>query len=90
MSCPEGRHHAWAADGLMANWQVHQPKQKYHFALATMGLFGTAPTPKFSSRSWVWSGVMELTKPNSITLVYFVRELYPAPLPILVELKLFV
>ncbi len=32
---------------------------------------------------------MELPKPNSTSLVYFVRELHPAPLTFLVELKLF-
>jgi hypothetical protein len=54
-----------------------------------LGLFGTALTPKFSSRSWVWSGVVELPKPSSTTLVHFMRELHPAPLPVLMELKLF-
>ncbi len=52
-------------------------------------LFGTAPTPKYNSSSWVWSGVVELTKPSSTTLVYFVKELHPTPLLVLVELKLF-
>uniref|UniRef100_A0A0E0BTC5 Uncharacterized protein n=1 Tax=Oryza glumipatula TaxID=40148 RepID=A0A0E0BTC5_9ORYZ len=51
--------------------------------------YGKGLTPKFNSRSWVWSGVVELPKPSSITLVHFMRELHPAPLPVLVELKLF-
>ena len=55
----------------------------------TEGLFGTAPTPKYNSRSWVWSEVVELPKLSSTTLVHFMRELHPTPLPVLVELKLF-
>jgi hypothetical protein len=53
------------------------------------GLFGTAPTSKFSFRSWIWSGVVKLPKPSFITLVHFVRELHPTPLSVLMELKLF-
>jgi hypothetical protein len=53
-----------------------------------LGSVWNSSTPKFSW-SWVWSGVMELSKSSSTTLVYFVRELHPTPLPVLVELKLF-
>ena len=52
-------------------------------------MFGRTPTPKFNFRCWVWSGLAELPKPNSIYLLYFMRELHPAPLPFLVKLKLF-
>jgi hypothetical protein len=52
-------------------------------------LFIIASSLKFSFRSWIWSGVVELSKPSSTTLVHFVRELHPAPLPFFVELKLF-
>ena len=53
------------------------------------GLFGTAPTPRYNSRTWVWSEVVKLPKLSSTTLVHFVRELHPTPLLVLVKLKLF-
>ena len=33
-----------------------------------------APTPKFRFKSWVLSVVVELPKPSSTSIVYFVRE----------------
>jgi hypothetical protein len=62
---------------------------KLGFEILKTCLFGIGTGSKFSYRSWVWSRVVELPKPSSTTLVHFVRELHLAPLPVLVELKLF-
>jgi hypothetical protein len=62
---------------------------KARFSTLAMGPFGRAPTSKFNSMSWVWSGVVELPKPSSTTLFHLVRALQPAPLLFWVELKLF-
>lgn len=43
-----------------------------------MGLFGRPSTLDFSSRSWVWSRVVELPEPSSISLVNFVRDFHPS------------
>lgn len=43
-------------------------------------MFGRALISKFSSRSWIPSGVVEQPKPSSTFLAHFVRTLHPAPL----------
>ena len=49
---------------------VGAPSEKFmEPPLYILSLFGRAPTPKFSSRSWVCSGVVELPKPSSTSLV---------------------
>ncbi len=56
--------------------------------VTSQGLFGRTLTYKFSSKSWVWSEVVELSKPSFTFLVHFYERTL-APLPFQVELKLF-
>lgn len=44
-------------------------------------MFGRALISKFSSRSWIPSGVVEQPKPSSNSLVHFVREVHLTLLP---------